>query len=256
MEPIPLLLLLVGGAVAGFIDSIAGGAALVTIPILSIVVGAGVQAIAASKVVGVAAALMALIVFYFHGHLDWSRGFAFGLWVGIGALFGSSLAPYLSVVYFKWMLILLCPLLLAVVWEKDRWAKVSERAHLPALPASKVILDPRCIAVGLACGLYDGFFGPAGGTFYFLALVFVVRMQILPAMAVAKLVNVISGLTALGNYASKGLVRWEEGFIMSAGVLLGAFIGARCATKGAAKVVRPVLACVVALLLCHLLLSN
>jgi len=255
MSTVTVLLLLVGGGVAGFIDSIAGGAALVTIPVLSIVLGAGVQAVATSKVVGVAAALMALGVFYLHGHMDWKRGFAFGLWVGIGSLAGSTLAPYLPVAYFRWMLILLCPFLLAVIWQKDRWAKVAQREHQPSLTPLQVVLDPKCIFAGIACGFYDGFFGPAGGTFMFLALVFVVRMKLLPSMAVAKLVNSVAGITALINYSLKHLVHWEEGFVMTVAVLVGAFVGARCASKGATKIVRPVLACVVALLLCHLLLS-
>src|SRR4051812_41236315 len=85
--------LLFAGLIAGFIDAIAGGGGLITLPAISLVVGAGVTAVGTNKIAGAAAALIALLVYARHGHVDWKNSLVFAAMAGLGALVGSRLAP-------------------------------------------------------------------------------------------------------------------------------------------------------------------
>src|SRR5947209_5901322 len=103
-----LLLLLGAGLLAGFIDSIAGGGGLVTLPTLILIVGPGAQAIGTNKIVGSVAALVALGVYARAGHLQWKRSAAFAFWIGVGSFCGSRVSPLIPPEFFKWLLLVTC----------------------------------------------------------------------------------------------------------------------------------------------------
>src|SRR4051812_17697004 len=113
------LLLIAAGLLAGFIDSIAGGGGLITLPALTLAVGAGPHAIGSNKIVGTTGALIALLVYLRAGHFDWRKSLVFAAWVGAGAYLGSRTAPFVPVTVFPWLLVATCPLILWIVWRKD-----------------------------------------------------------------------------------------------------------------------------------------
>lgn len=238
------ILLVAAALLAGFIDAIAGGGGLVLLPALSLVVGAGPAAIGTNKPAAVAMAAIALIVYARRGHLNWRLSGVFALTLGIGALAGSRVALLVPVAVFPWLLALSCPVLLYIVWQKDLWLPtgVEESRGEPRPFAPSVLLS------GLACGFYDGVFGPGAGTFMFLALLFFARLPLLTALAAAKLANTASASVALASYASAGQVHWRLGAIAAVGALVGGFLGARQASEKAARIVRPALVVVVVLL--------
>ena len=239
------LFLVLAGATAGFVDSIAGGGGLIALPSVALVLGPGVTAIGTNKVGGTIAALVALAVYARHGHVEWRQGSAFAVTVGLAAAVGARIAPLVPPAAFPVLLAITCPIILYVVWQKDLWvahAADPERTHSAARWAA-------IIASGVACGFYDGIWGPGGGTFMFLSLLFVARLPLLTSIALAKLANSASGITSLATYALTGHVRWLEGACLGAGMLAGAYVGANAARTRASRVVRPVLAVVVMLLI-------
>ncbi len=242
------LLCVLGGFFAGFVDSIAGGGGLITLPLLALQFGIGPDAIGTNKIIGVSAALVALLVYARKGHLQWRAGAWFVASVGVGSLGGSLLLPHLRQEWIRWLLIGLLPFLLYVIWRKDRWAKISHKTVHQTKPAALIFS-------GLICGLYDGAIGPAGGTFMFLSLAFWANVPLLSALAIGKLANTVSAGTSLVSYSLQGFVHWQVGALVASGVIVGAFFGARLATKGAEKVVRPALAVVTVLLFLRLMSS-
>lgn len=238
-------LLLFGAALlAGFIDAIAGGGGLILLPALSIVVGAGPFAIGTNKPAAVAMAAIALVVYARKGHLNWRLSGAFAVMLAIGALIGSRLALLIPLAVFPWLLVLACPVLVYVVWQKDLW--LPREASGPAEPPRP--LAPSVLLSGLLCGVYDGAFGPGAGTFMFLSLLFFAHLPLLSSLAAAKLANTASAAVALASYAQSGHVHWRLGLIAALGALAGGYLGARQASERAARIVRPTLVVVVALL--------
>jgi uncharacterized membrane protein YfcA len=238
------LLLFTAALLAGFIDAIAGGGGLILLPALSIVVGAGPSAIGTNKPAALAMAAIALIVYARRGHLNLRVSAAFAVTLAIGALVGSRLALLIPLAVFPWLLVVACPLLLYVVWQKELWVP-RDADHPAGMPRP---FAPSVLVSGLACGIYDGVFGPGAGTFMFLSLLFFAHLPLLSALAAAKLANSTSATVALASYAESGHVYWRLGAIAAVGALVGGYLGAKQASVRAAKIVRPTLVVVVVLL--------
>jgi uncharacterized membrane protein YfcA len=234
------------GFLTGLIDSVVGGGGLISLPTLSLAIAPGAEAIGTNKIVGVVGAAIALIVYARKGHLtDWRAGIVFCLVCALGSFIGSSFAPYVSRDFFRYLMIFMCPVILAIVWNREKFFKEKENFQKPHI----VIF----LVWALISGMYDGFFGPGGGTFMFLSLFLGTGYPLLASIAISKLANTFSAGTALVTYSLNGYVHWKEGLIMAFGMAIGSYVGASYASKGAAKIVRPMLIFVVLLLLVKLI---
>jgi uncharacterized protein len=95
---------------------------------------------------------------------------------------------------------------------------------------------------GLACtfllGIYGGFF--SGGYVAMLTAAFVAffRLTFLEAVALTKVLNVLSSLVATLIFAHQGLVDWQLGLILSGASFAGAFLGAGIARKASNLLLR------------------
>lgn len=241
MNSLTEFILIAGGFIAGTIDSIAGGGGLITLPILSEVLEPGAHAIGTNKIVGLTGALIAFLVYLRKQKFNWKNGAAFILAVGAGSLVGSICTPYVPKIYFRYLLIAACPFLLWVLWNKQLFIQeVKEHVLRPLW---------HLIVAGLLVGFYDGFFGPAGGTFMLLGLLWGVRLPLFEALLLSKLANTVSAGVALVSYGVQGYVHPRYGIIMAIGMATGGYLGAKLASNRAERVVRPVLALVVCLLM-------
>ncbi len=250
------ILLVLAGVLAGFIDSIAGGGGLINLPMLVLILGPGALPIGTNKIAGATAAFVALLVYLRAGHVQWGRSFSFALWVSLGSLGGSQISPLLPQDVFYWLLAITCPVILWIVWRKEIWVARELSHSRPQAEGWRNFIDWPILGSGLLCGIYDGAWGPGGGAFMFLSLLFVARLPILASLAAAKFANLGSALASLGGYWANGYVNWIVGLTVAAGVVTGAYFGATHATKNAARAVRPILAIVALLLLAKLLLEK
>ncbi|MFZ4714453.1 MAG: sulfite exporter TauE/SafE family protein [Bacteriovoracaceae bacterium] len=239
------IILFITGLVAGVIDAIAGGGGLITLPVWSLYLGPGAHAIGTNKIVGTLASLTALLVYLKQGKLPWKRGVSFLCSIAVGSFIGSETSPLIPTKFFIYLMLFICPVILFLVWEKE---KLFNRKKVQTEHSMK-----NFIIGGLLCGFYDGFFGPGGGTFMLLTLLFLTDLSLMESLALSKLANTISAGTALVTYSVNGYVHAREGLIMGAGITLGAFIGATLASKKAQNIVRPALMFITVLLFFKLL---
>ncbi len=248
MDTITFLLLSAAGVLAGFIDSIAGGGGLITVPIFTLLLGPGALAIGTNKVVAVCSSLVAFLVYLRGGHVTFRRNISFVMVVGLGAVTGASLSPFIPKEIYRWLLVVIGPVILWVVYRKDLWVRKEIEA-----PSER--RGPLFFVIGFACGLYDGIAGPGGGTLMFLSLFLLARLPLLAAMATAKLANLASASLSLLTFAATGHVRWATGFNMALGISLGAFLGAHLAPRGSISLARTALMVITSFLLLRLIYS-
>lgn len=239
------------GLLAGFVDGIAGGGGLITLPSLSLALGSGAHAIGTNKIAGTAASLIALMVYLRKGSHSWKNALLFSIFVGVGSVLGSRVTPYIPTSFFKYFLILICPVILFLIWHRALWENAK-----PQLSANPKVNFKTLGAVGLACGFYDGAFGPGGGTFMFLSLHWVAKLSLFTALITSKFANLCSAGTSLVSYYSMGYVHLKEGLWVGFGIAIGAGLGAAVASKHAIKIVRPMLALVMIILLIKIYLYN
>lgn len=230
--------------VAGFIDAIAGGGGLISLPSVALLVGEGVAAIATNKILAVAASFTALAVYWFHGHVRLRKSVIFVLSTGAGSIVGARIGSFVTAEIFKGLILAIVPVMLVLILKRNK---------LIAVSCSGVQSDnasaPLLIAIGLFCGVYDGAFGPGGGTLMFLSLATIARLPLLEALASSKMANALSATGSLISYSLSGHVQWDKGLPLAAFIVAGALIGSRVASKSIQKVIKPVLVFVVLMLI-------
>jgi uncharacterized protein len=227
-----LVVLALVGFASGFVDAIAGGGGLLTVPALALAGLDPVAAVATNKLAGVFGTGSATLSFWRAGKIEANMAPA-ALAAGIGAALGALMLPYAPRALLSHAL----PFVLIAVALYFAFApnlgEANRRQRLsPTLYVS---------TFAPAIGFYDGVFGPGAGSFYLIALVALVGLSLIPAMAAGRLSNFGSNLGSLFIYALSGHIAVPAGLAMGAGAFLGARIGAGSAIKAGAKLARPLI---------------
>lgn len=233
MLPELFLTLMAAAFAAGFIDAIAGGGGLITVPALLLAGLPPAQALATNKVQGVFGAATAAISYARRGHVDLKSQIPAALMAFLGGLVGAMLVAYLPTRVLQYVM----PVLLigiAIFFAVKPGLNDLDRTRRISASLFTATVVP-------LIGFYDGLFGPGAGAFYMLAFVTLAGYGILKATAHTKLLNFASNLGGLIAFALVGNPLWILGFSMAAAQILGAALGARVAMKVGAKVIKPLL---------------
>lgn len=236
LPPLALAALVAAAFTAGFIDAIAGGGGLVTVPALLAVGLPPHLALGTNKGQAVWGSGAAMVRFLRAGLVDRAaapRSFAVGF-------VGSSLGALLVLVVAPDVL---RPLVLVLLVAVAVFLTVRPPIRPPDRPR-----PPRpAVALGLSLGLgaYDGFFGPGTGTFLIIGGVLFLDYSLTRASAEAKVVNFASNLAAFLLFASRDLVIWHTALPMAAAQFAGAWSGSHVAVRGGDRLVRWVVLLVV-----------
>ncbi|TWG90893.1 hypothetical protein L599_002900000080 [Luteimonas sp. J16] len=225
--------LFLAALLAGFIDAIAGGGGMVTIPAMLLAGIPPLQVLGTNKLQAAFGSGAASWSYARGGHVDLRAQWPMATGAALGSVGGALLATALPT---DWLRAVLPLLLVAValyfgfkrgVGELERHRRIS-----PLLFG--LLFVP-------AIGFYDGVFGPGTGSFLMLGFVSLAGFTILKATAHTKLLNFGSNLGALAVFAAAGAVLWKVGLVMGAGQWIGARLGARFAMRRGARVIRPLL---------------
>ncbi len=227
---------------AGFIDSIAGGGGLISLPAYYAVGIPPHVALGTNKFSATIGTLFASARFIRNKSVEWKAALVAGVCALIGSAWGANMALLVSEVYLQYVLLVLVPILAVfVLWKKDMGEHKEEMKGIPLLLVS--------VLTGLLVGAYDGFFGPAAGTFYTLAFASIVGMTMTKACGSTKIVNLCSGAAALITFIINGKIDYSLAIPCTILAIAGNWLGSGLAIKNGAKLVRPVMVAAMALLL-------
>lgn len=88
-----------------------------------------------------------------------------------------------------------------------------------------------CLGVGFLLGLYDGFFGPGGGTIAVLLFALIMKYDLRVGGGNGKLIIVASNLTSMITYIIHGDIIYAIAIPCAGANIIGSYIGASLATK-------------------------
>lgn len=246
LTPEMLLIVCPLALLAGFIDAIAGGGGMISLPAYY---AAGLPAALASgtnKLSAMMGTTLATLSFARAGKLDYKVGVpaAAGAFVAsaLGALLLVSLPPRVVQI-----LVLACIPVAAVFTLRGRKRRAEPKARTAA--ATRLL----SLLIGLGVGFYDGLIGPGTGTFLILLFLQVFAMEEVRASGTAKLVNLASNVAALLSLILTGDVLYLLGLPAGLCAMLGAALGSRLTIRRGGGVVRVVMLVVLALLLAKML---
>lgn len=243
----PLLLLAAAAFVAGFIDSIAGGGGLITIPALLLAGFSPVDALGTNKLQGLFGSGSATIAYASKGYVQLRKQLPSALLSGAGGAIGALLATILPGDLLRAVLpFLLIGIALYFAFKPnmddvDRAERITPFVFgLTAVPL---------------IGFYDGLFGPGTGSFFMLAFVTLAGYGVLKATAHTKLLNFASNIGSFLIFTLAGAIYWKVGLMMGVAQFLGARVGATLAMKTGAALIRPLLVLTCVALAARLLLD-
>lgn len=225
---------------AGFVDAVAGGGGLISVPAY-LFAGLPVHnAIATNKLSSGMGTALATYRFARNGYIVWKRAAFCVVCAILGGSLGAHIALLISDRIFKIiMLVILPPIALYVMRSK-------------AFDSQKAPLDPRLatsisMVVAFVIGTYDGFYGPGTGTFLILLLTSVAHLKLSDANGIAKVINLTTNLSSLVVYLLNGKVLMILGLTAGCFSLAGNYLGTRLFETKGAKSVKPIMIAVLVL---------
>jgi len=233
---------------AAFIDSIAGGGGLVSLPAY-IFVGIPVHTASGtnkfSSSIGTATALVNYIR---SGSVDFYAAIPGALGALVGSWIGTRLALSLSPRVLQICLMVTLPLAgIFIFLSRDKKNPVPKA---PVENRCKLLLSA---VIGLVLGCYDGFFGPGAGMFMTLALSGLVRLELIRAVGTTKIINFASNIASMVTWLVSGKVLFPIAIPCMVCSVAGNFLGSHLAIRIGKKFIRIILALVAILLFVKIL---
>ena len=243
-----LLILFLTGLAAGFVDAIAGGGGLITVPVLLSLGLSPQDALGTNKLQATFGSGSATWHFAAAGLIDFKECVAGIVFTGFGAALGALSLQQLDPGFLRrtipWLLaaIALYTLLQPKLGQEDRRPHWNKHAFH--------------VVFGLLLGFYDGFFGPGTGSFWAMAYMLGLGLNMMKATAHTKVMNFTSNLASLALFLTGGHVLFGAGLTMGFGQLVGARLGARTVVVKGTRLIRPVFITMVLAITCKLLYDN
>jgi uncharacterized membrane protein YfcA len=233
-----LALLMSAAFVGGFVDAIAGGGGLITLPAL---LGAGLPAhlaLGTNKGQSIFGSSGATVAYARRGALDLGRALVTFPFALVGSAIGAALANWLPPATLRPVVLVLLPCAAATLLVRK-----PDRTGTPRPGRARALVLSALLA--FVVGGYDGFFGPGTGTFLIIGFVVLLHEPLVAATADAKVANFGSNVAAVAVFAMNGHILWRVALPMAGAQLTGAWVGAHVAIRGGDRVVKRMVVLVV-----------
>jgi uncharacterized membrane protein YfcA len=228
----------------GFVDSVAGGGGLITLPAYFL---AGIPvhiAAGTNKLANCLGSSTAAVQYLRSGKIHLPIALTAAAGALAGSALGAQLALLLSERLLKGLMLIALPLVaILLALKKDIGG---EEAGLTARSPRRTAAIS--LAIGLVIGTYDGLIGPGTGTFLIMAFSAFLSLDLITASGCAKVVNASSNIAAAVIYLFHGKVLWSFLLPAAACCILGGFCGARYAIRGGGRRIRSMIFVVLILL--------
>ncbi len=231
---------------AGFIDSVAGGGGLISLPAYYL---AGLPPVLAAGTNKLSAALGTLVASIRYGkakQVKWMVALLAVPAAFLGSFLGAKLLQVIPEDTMRLIVIGAIPLVAVLVLRQRGTLSAKKRISDQAVPLLSFL-------IGLVIGFYDGLVGPGTGTFLILLFTMVMGMDAVAASGTAKIINLSSNVAALVTLMLDGHVLYLLGLPAALCAMAGGYLGAGMTIRRGAAFIRWMLMAVLALLLAKMI---
>lgn len=225
-----LIFLFIAATIAGFMDTLAGGGGLITIPALVVAGVPPLAALGTNKFQSCFGSGTASFLLFKRKKIHWQELRPMMMAAFVGSVIGAVLVQFIDTQVLGFMI----PLVLVII-----------AVYFIAAPYLKLDAAEARMTAGLyqktavpAIGVYDGMFGPGTGSFFAVAGVSLRGLELIKATAIAKPLNFATNIASLIVFIFAGQIMWLAGLAMIAGQMLGAWMGAHYLFKVNPKLLR------------------
>lgn len=232
-----ILILTFASFIAGFLDSIAGGAGLILVPSF-IIMGIPPQiALGQEKLVSTIGTFSAIFNYLNNKKIIWKivlYGVPSAL---IGAFIGGKVILSFDETIVGMIIFALIPIgfILSFISKKE---KEDKNEDFKITKTMKFFILP---IVCFVIGFYDGFFGPGTGSFLIIALNYIVGLSLLQSSATSKIFNLASNIGAFIIFFISKKMLLLIGIPMIIASIIGNYIGSNLSLKNGDKIIKPLI---------------
>jgi uncharacterized membrane protein YfcA len=230
-----IIIVVLAGVVAGFINTLSGGGSVISLSLLFLL---GLPA-------DVANGTNRINIFFqtLSSVSSFSRQKMFDslkpVWLGIPATIGAILGAYAAVdvnqkVIEIAMSVAMVIMVFFLFYKPDKWLRANEKLLTGGVTWWQWVIF-------LVIGFYGGFIQVGIGYFLLMALVLGVGYDLVKANAVKNLIVFFYAIFALLVFLIDGKVNYMYGLLLSAGSIVGALIASHLAVKKGAGFIRAVI---------------
>ncbi len=234
-----IIVFIITGFIAGYIDSIAGGGGMIQVPVLLLSGIPPIFVLASNKMASLFGTLMASIKYAASKKISWKV-------VSIGIIpclitsyIGSSLIMFINDEIIQWAILLSIPIALLFLLKKSKNIK-----------EEKIELSKKNIILSTApIGFYDGLLGPGTGTYMTISMKKFLNLPYLISTASTKPLNLATNVGSAIAFLFAGKIIWMVAIPMALANMLGSYIGSHYAIKGGESFIKKVLISVLVFML-------
>jgi uncharacterized membrane protein YfcA len=234
-----IIVFIITGFLAGYIDSIAGGGGMIQVPMLLFSGMSPVHVLATNKVAGVLGVLMATIKYALNKKISFKVVSIAIIPCLVVSYLGSLLVMFLSDEVIKWAILIAIPIAMVFLFKKSKEIKNDENK----LTKKNIILATAPI------GFYDGLLGPGTGTYLTISMKKFLNLDFLISTASTKPLNFATNFGSVIAFLMAGKILWLAAIPMALANIAGSYVGSHYAIKGGEEFIKKVLIFVLVMML-------
>jgi len=221
MEFTEVIIVVVAGIAAGFLNVLAGGGSLITLPLLIFLGLPSAVANATNRIAIVGQNIFAVAGFQSKGISAWPYSLYLGVSALLGAIAGAKIAVDIDDKTFNRILSVIMVLVAFAILLKPLKKSTGESERM----------DRKHQVIGVVSffgvGIYGGFIQAGVGFIMMPLLVGINGFSLVKTNSVKVFVALVYSLAALGVFILEDVLNWEIGLTLAVGNAIGGWIGSR-----------------------------
>ncbi|MCF8010237.1 MAG: sulfite exporter TauE/SafE family protein [Clostridiales bacterium] len=233
------VLILIIGIAAGFINVLAGGGSLLTMPVLIFLGLPSAVANGTNRIALLVQNIIAVYNFKNKGFFDWKLSLLLGIPAVLGSIVGANIAITLpDQVFNKILGVVMLMVLILILWEPQKKIALQDDKDTNELSTGRKIMSA---AAFFFVGIYGGFIQAGVGFIIIASLSLLAGMTLVKINSIKVFVVGVYMLFSLVVFIINGQVNWMLGAALAVGNGIGAWLGSNFAVDKGDKWIRRVL---------------
>jgi uncharacterized membrane protein YfcA len=229
-----IIFLCIAGFLAAFVDSIAGGGGLISVPAF---IMAGLNphlTLGTNKFSSTTASFTSSLKFATSGKVNFKLIKFLAPFTLLGAALGVRTVLNIDQKFLNSLVLIL----ILFVGIYSLFSKsIGKENNFKGTTSTNIVLG---IILAFSLGFYDGFFGPGTGSFLIFGLLHIFGFDFVNASGNAKFLNFVSNITSLVLFAFSGNIDYYYGIPVAIFMIMGARLGTKFALSKGTKLIKPI----------------
>jgi len=229
-----IIVLCLMGFTAAFVDSIAGGGGLISVPGFLM---AGLDphiALGTNKFCATSGSFTSSLKFASSGKVNFKLLKYLIPFTLTGSVLGVTIVQFISPDFLRGIVLVL----VLIIGIYSLFSKsLGRKDNFSGMTKLNLFYG---IVLAFSLGFYDGFFGPGTGSFLIFGFIKIFKFDFTKSIGNAKFLNFVSNISALIMFSLHHQIQYKLGLPVAIFMIIGARLGTKLAIKNGVKIIKPI----------------